>query len=115
MSDSPADIQKHVKTYLAIGIGLILATILTVWLSFVDFGSHARNMFIGMAVATTKSTFVALFFMHLNHERPLIYKFMLFSVVFVGVMFVLFCMTQGDGLRMPHFEAPVAAPAPLHS
>ena len=43
MSDSPEDIQKHVKTYMIIGGGLIAATILTVVLSFIDFGSHARN------------------------------------------------------------------------
>ena len=43
--------------------------------------------------------------MHVNHERPIIYKFMLFAVVFVTVMFILFSMTQGDGLRMPNFEA----------
>ena len=113
MSDSPEDIQKHVKTYMIIGGGLIAATILTVVLSFIDFGSHARNMMIGMALATGKSTAVALVFMHLNHERPLIYKFLVFAGVFVGVMFVLFTMTQGDGLHMPLFEAPPATP--LHS
>jgi len=109
MSDSPEDIQKHVKTYLGIGATLILFTIITVILSFVDFGSHSTNMFVGMAVAAFKSSLVCLVFMHLNHERPVIYKILLFAVVFVGVMFILFSMTQGDGLRMPHFEAPAAA------
>ena len=115
MSDSPEDIQKHVKSYLVIGTLLIVFTIITVVLSFVDFGSHAANMSIGMAVATFKSTLVALFFMHLNHERPLIYKFLVFAVVFVGVMFILFTMTQGEGLRMKNFEAPAASALPLHS
>ncbi len=115
MSDSPEDIQKHVKGYLGIGALLIFFTIVTVVLSFVDFGSHSANMTIGMAVATFKSALVAYVFMHLNHERPLIYKFLVFAVVFVGVMFVLFSMTQGDGLRMKNFEAPAAPIAPLHS
>ena len=105
MSDSPEDIQKHVKTYWKIGAALIAFTVITVILSFVDFGSHSNNMLIGMAVAAFKSSRVCLVFMHLNHERPIIYKFMLFAVVFVTVMFILFSMTQGDGLRMPNFEA----------
>ena len=46
----------------------------------------------------------AVIFMHLNHERPLIYKILLFAVAFVTVMFILFSFTQGDGLHMPGFE-----------
>jgi len=105
MSESPADIQKHVKTYLKIGAGLIFMTVVTVYLSFVDFGSHSNNMLIGMAVATFKSAMVALVFMHLNHERPLIYKILVFATVFVTVMFVLFTFVHDDGLHMPGFEA----------
>ena len=112
MSDSSHDdIQKHVKTYMKIGLTLIVFTVITVVLSFVDFGSHSSNMLIGMAVAAFKSSLVCLVFMHLNHERPIIYKIMVFAVLFVGVMFVLFSMTQGDGLRMLHFEAAPAAAA----
>ena len=109
MSESIEDIQKHIKIYKRIGWFLIFATVFTVYLSFVDFGSHTKNMLIGMAVATAKSSLVCLFFMHLNHERSIIYKIMLFAVVFVVVMFTLFSMTQGDGLHMPHFEAGSAA------
>ena len=112
MSESPEDIKKHVKIYMYIGGFLIAATLFTVYLSFVDFGSHTMNMLIGMAVATAKSSLVCLFFMHLNHERSTIYKIMLFSVVFVTVMFILFSMTQGDGLRFMHFEAP--SPVAVH-
>jgi caa(3)-type oxidase subunit IV len=105
MSDSPEEIQKHVKTYMKVGILLIVMTVVTVLLSFVDFGSHSNNMLIGMAVAAFKSTFVGLIFMHLNHERPLIYKFLVFATVFVSVMFILFTLTHDDGLHMPGFEA----------
>ncbi len=109
MSESPEDIKKQVKTYFKIGATLVVFTVITVILSFVDFGSHERNMFIGMAVAAFKSSLVCLFFMHLLHERPVIYKILVFAAVFVGVMFVLFSMTQGDSLSMPKFEAHAAA------
>lgn len=105
MSESPEDIQKHVKGYLIIGGILFVMTVVTVILSFIDFGSHSNNMLIGMAVAAFKSTLVGLVFMHLNHERPLIYKFLVFATVFVSVMFILFTLTHGDGLHMPGFEA----------
>ena len=111
MSESPQDIQKHVKTYLIIGGILIVMTVVTVLLSFVDFGSHSNNMLIGMAVATFKSALVAMVFMHLNHERPLIYKIMMFATIFVIVMFILFSLAHGDGLRMPGFETHAAAHA----
>ncbi len=103
MSESPEDIQKHVKTYMKVGAFLLFMTVVTVLLSFHDFGGHG-NMIVGMAVAALKSSAVALIFMHLNHERPLIYKILLFAVAFVTVMFILFSFTQGDGLHMPGFE-----------
>jgi cytochrome c oxidase subunit 4 len=105
MAHSPEEIAKHIKTYLFVGATLLVFTAITVGLSFVDFGSQSLNMTIGMAVAAFKSSLVILIFMHMNNERPLIYKFMLFTMVFLGVMFTLFVFTHDDPLVMRGYES----------
>ena len=44
---------------------LLTFTALTVFLSYVNFGSHKANMAVGMLVATIKAGLVAAIFMHL--------------------------------------------------
>ena len=105
MAISPEEVAKHIKTYLKVGATLLIFTAITVFLSYVDFGSHSRNMTIGLAVATFKSALVILIFMHMNHERTLIYKVVLFSIVFLGVMFTLFICAHGDPLTRPETMA----------
>ena len=83
------DVSKHVKKYLAVGGLLLLFTLITVFLSYVDFGSHKANMAVGMLVATFKAGLVAVIFMHLNHERKLIYRVLIFTVFFVFALFWL--------------------------
>jgi len=109
MGHDAHDIASHVKTYIKIGLTLVVFTILTVAISFVDFsvwfGGHS-NMLIGMAVATFKASLVALIFMHLNSERPLIYKVLIFTTVFAIVLFVLFVYSHQTELSDENFEAP---------
>jgi caa(3)-type oxidase subunit IV len=105
MANTPEEVAKHVKTYLFIGGLLLFFTAVTVGLSYVDFGSHSNNMIIGLALATFKSSLVILIFMHMNHERPLIYKIMAFAVLFLGVMFTLFSFVHDDGLIMKGYES----------
>jgi caa(3)-type oxidase subunit IV len=105
MANTPEEVAKHVKTYLKVGAALMVLTAFTVFLSYVDFGSHSNNMAIGLAVATFKTSLVVLIFMHMNHERPLIYKIMLFALLFLGVMFTLFVAVYDDGLHMRGYEA----------
>jgi caa(3)-type oxidase subunit IV len=87
--DSPEYFKKQSRTIWIVGIGLICATILTVALQYVDFGSHNRNIVIGLLIAAAKASAVALIFMHLKGERGLIYKFLAFTVVFVTGLFAL--------------------------
>ena len=83
------DVSHHVKKYLMVG-GLLLAfTIITVALSYVDFGSRKLNMAIGMLVATIKASLVGLIFMHLAAEKKLIYSILIFTGLFVLALFWL--------------------------
>jgi caa(3)-type oxidase subunit IV len=92
MESSTEDIQKHVKTYLMVGVTLFVFTGVTVLvrtLPFFDFGVpgvDAPDIAFGLTIATFKSSLVMLIFMHLNHERGLIYKVLLFTVVQVWAL-----------------------------
>jgi cytochrome c oxidase subunit 4 len=92
MADSIEAIQKSKKTYLLVFLALLIGTVLTVLVAEVealDFGGHGFDMadaIIGLAIATTKATLVAAIFMHLNHEKKLIYW------VFFGAIFFFACL-----------------------
>ncbi|MDQ3625815.1 MAG: cytochrome C oxidase subunit IV family protein [Verrucomicrobiota bacterium] len=87
--DEHHDVSKHVKKYLAVGALLLIFTLITVGLSYVDFGSTKLNMAIGMAVATFKAGLVAMIFMHLSAEKQLIYRILIFTGFFVLGLFWL--------------------------
>ncbi len=87
--DHDHDVSKHVKKYLLVGALLLTFTGLTVFLSYINFGSHKANMAVGMLVATIKAGLVAAIFMHLNSERQLIYRVLIFTGFFVLALFWL--------------------------
>jgi caa(3)-type oxidase subunit IV len=103
MADSPEEIQKSIRKYLWIGALLIVFTIITVALSYVELPTHGLNILVGMIVATFKAALVALIFMHLNHERPLIYKVLAFTTVFALALFMLFIFASRDPLVFEGF------------
>jgi caa(3)-type oxidase subunit IV len=103
MSDNIEEIQKSVRKYIIIGVALLALSGFTVWLSTVELPTHGLNILVGMIVATFKASLVALIFMHLNHERPVIYKVLAFTVVFAIVLFVLFVLSARDPLIFEGF------------
>ncbi len=103
MSDNIEEIQKSVKKYIGIGLLLIFFSGVTVWLSYVELPTHSLNILVGMILATIKAALVALIFMHLNHERSLIYKVLAFTAVFVIVLFALFILCAADPLVFEGF------------
>jgi caa(3)-type oxidase subunit IV len=87
MSDHDHDIKSHIRTYMIIGAALFIGTILTVAVSYVDFGSHAINVAVGLIIATVKASLVALFFMHLIDDKTAIYLLLSCAFFFfVGLM-----------------------------
>lgn len=103
MADNLEEIQKSIKKYLIIGITLIVFTGITVWLSYVELPTHGMNILVGMIVAAFKASLVALIFMHLNHERSVIYKLLFFTVILAVVLFVLFYCSKIDPLFFEGF------------
>jgi cytochrome c oxidase subunit 4 len=97
-------VHQHVTRYLIVGALLLFFTILTVALSYVDFGGffswlfHIHispaggaklNITVAILVATFKAGLVALIFMHLAAEKRLIYRVLIFTGFFVIGLFWL--------------------------
>ena len=81
MADSPEELQKHLKLYTMVGAALLVFTVITVAVSYVDFGSTFINVAIGLGIATFKAGLVAMIFMHLNDEKPMIYGMILLFIL----------------------------------
>lgn len=82
------DIRSHVKTYLMIFGALMVLTMVTVGVSYLHL-PVAMAIAVALVVATIKGSLVALYFMHLNHERKLVYYVLaLTAVFFIFMMFV---------------------------
>ncbi len=95
MESTPEEIRKHVKAYKVVGYTLIAFTFITVAVAkvpFLDVGAHGLtggDITVGLLIASFKASLVALIFMHLNAEKSLIYKVLLFTVFFFfGLMFL---------------------------
>jgi caa(3)-type oxidase subunit IV len=93
------DWSAHIRTYIIVGVILFVGTITTVIAAYhIDLHDRARNITLGLTIATFKCSLVALIFMHLKNERTLIYKFLLFTAIFFGAMMFLFLSAQNDPL-----------------
>ena len=85
-------ISKHVRLYIAIGVSLLLLTLLTVGLSYVNFGTQEANVVVAMIVAAFKAGLVAAVFMHLSSEKWTIYRFLVFTTIAaISLFFLTYC------------------------
>jgi caa(3)-type oxidase subunit IV len=93
MADSIEHIQKSKKLYLLIGLILFFFTVVTVAVATVealDFGGRGFDhvdAIIGLIIASFKASLVMLIFMHLNHEKKLVY--FLLALGFSGAIFLM--------------------------
>ena len=109
MADSPEEIQKAIRKYLIIGAILFAGTVLTVLVATVemlDIGGHGFDMadcILGLAIATTKASLVAYFFMHLNHEKKAVYWIFFGSLFFCACLYFITAWTKADPIHDPLF------------
>ena len=89
MSDSiDAHFHKHLKACIGVFVALLVLTLVTVLVSQVHF-SHGGNIAIALVIATFKAALVAAYFMHLNSEKRMIFKVLIFTAIFfLGLMFL---------------------------
>lgn len=75
-----------VKPYLAVFGALLVLTVVTVGVSYLDLPT-TPTVLLAIAIATGKAALVAMFFMHLKGERPMVYwPLVLTAVLFVGLL-----------------------------
>lgn len=86
MSDSHAhDVRKEIKTYVAVFVALAVLTVVTVWVSKIEF-TVAMGVLVALVIAGFKGTLVASFFMHLMSEKKSIVWVLIITIVFFLVL-----------------------------
>ena len=97
--------EEHVvpvSVYLAIFGGLMVLTLITVAVAFVDLGN--LNVLVAMTVAVIKATLVVLYFMHVRYSSRLIWVIVVAGFFWMGIMFAL---TFSDyATRLPRASEP---------
>lgn len=99
MADTPEEIKKHLKLYWKVGYALLFCTALTVGVTYIPV--IGDNIWLGLGIATFKAGLVALIFMHLNSEKSLIYKVLLYTVFFAIGMIFLTLLAMYDPILSP--------------
>ena len=89
------DIRSHVKTYFMIFGALMVLTIITVAVSYLELATPLA-VTVAIIVATIKGSLVAMYFMHLLHERKVIYWALMLTVVFFIFLMFVPLLTNSD-------------------
>src|ERR1051325_5063638 len=75
-----------VRTYVLVFAGLIVLTVLTTAVAFVDLGPF--SVVVALAIAVCKMLLVALFFMHLRHSTRLTRLVLLGGMLWLAILLV---------------------------
>ena len=106
------DVQAHIKLYYKIGAALLVLTVVTVAVSYINFAVPLAIV-VALIIAVTKGSLVASYFMHLIGERKSIYAALLLTAFFFLVLIFVPILghtnTFGEPNTLPNANAPVAA------
>jgi len=115
MSTQPEHPQ-HTEThddpsvYLKTLIILLILTAITVGAAGIQFGSSSANVVIALTIASIKAILVALFFMHLKHDRPVNSIIAIAGFIFLGIFLMFDLLDFGTRVDLKPFNmSPPAA------
>lgn len=77
-----------VKVYVTIFLVLLVGTALTVAAAFYNFPGQL-NTIVALTIATTKATFVVLYFMHVRYSARLVWVIVASALFWIAIMFAL--------------------------
>ena len=101
MSASDAEaIRKQTKVYIGVFVALMIGTILTVAVSYFHM-PVALAIVVALAIASFKGSLVAAFFMHLAHERRVIYWILILTVAFFVALMFIPSLTEWNQRNIP--------------
>ncbi len=92
-----------IRVYLTIITLLMILTVVTVWVAFLDFGF--LNTVIAVGIAVVKALLVVMYFMHLKYAAPVTRLFAGAGAVF---FVILIALTLSDYRSRDWFPAPAA-------
>jgi cytochrome c oxidase subunit IV len=95
MSEHTQNPKAEAAVYIKTLVGLLILTGITVGASYVNFGSSSINVVVALTIATIKATLVALFFMHLLHDKPVNGIIAAAGFIFLG-LFLMFTLLDFD-------------------
>ena len=109
LPDPPEDamtdnVATQVRGYMAVFGALLVLTAVTVAVSYVHLPTTPA-VALGIAIATVKAALVAMFFMHLNHERRLIYAALILTAVLFVSLISLTLWSETDHVPGTRFGA----------
>lgn len=107
----PAEIDKHVRTYIIVFATLLVLTAVTVAVSYLHL-SIGPAVAVALVVASFKASLVALFFMHLISERQVILMILGLTVAFAVVLLILPFVTNLDHITTSGMPAAMSHGAP---
>jgi cytochrome c oxidase subunit 4 len=97
--------QAHpvaVRSYLAVFAALLVLTVVTVGVASLDL-TEGMTVAVAIVIATFKATLVALFFMHLKGEKPMVFWSLGLTGVLLVALFAFILWTEGDHLLGTRF------------
>ena len=116
MSEHTLNPKAEAAIYAKTLISLLVLTAITVGASYINFG--AFNVVVALTIATIKAILVALFFMHLLHDKPVNGLIAAAGFLFLG-LFLMFTLLDFDSRENPQprnlptvIAPPPAAAAP---
>lgn len=88
-----------VKVYITIFFALLVFTVLTTWVAFIDLGP--LNDAVALGIAIVKALLVILYFMHVRYSSKLTWVFIATGFLF---LIILFAFTMSDVLTRELIE-----------
>jgi cytochrome c oxidase subunit 4 len=78
----------HKVNYVAVFITLVVLTVVTVVVAFVNLKSEMAKVLLALAIASIKASAVILYFMHVKFEGKLIYLILIVPITFCILLVV---------------------------
>jgi cytochrome c oxidase subunit 4 len=97
------DVGVQVRGYLAVFGALLVLTVITVAVSYLNL-PMTPTVIIAVAIASVKASLVAMFFMHLKGERPMVYWSLGLTAVLFVALFAFVLWSEGDHLTGTLFQ-----------
>ena len=102
-----------IKTYIRIAVLLIILTVITVTVSFIDLGPY--NISVALIIASIKALLVAFFFMHLFYDNKIYLIIFAMALLFLTIFLTLTMFdTSTRGAIEKEKAGPINKEAPIY-